>query len=502
MSLQLMCDDRIFDKCYMISMARNKLFRKQIFTATSWMNPETPLKIRCLAINKGYTERSFPRCVCGKMVTYAKDTQDAFLSVCSSLCSKRTNKRSKSNCSQLNDSNFLFELRITQKKSFEEIARILQCSVTPIKHACKRLKIPDVKWNESDGLTKAYLRDKTWLEDQHNNQKKKLSVIADEIGSSQATVSRWLSFHGIVANNPNEYDRKFNNVSKEETSLVDFIRSVYCGEIQQSNRTILEGKELDIVLPELKIAIEYNGVYSHCYKPDQTNPNIRKDRRYHLSKTLGCAQKGYQLIHIFSDDWIKRQDIVKSILKARLGVTTHTVFARKCVIGECGVEGKKSFLSENHLQGNDRSTIYLALFHNEQIVAVMTFGTSRYNKHYQYELSRFCVKRDFHIPGAFSKLLTHFEKTYKPTSLVSYCDFSRSNGNVYRNNQFNLTKKNPPSYSYVNLAKSIERMHRSNFTKSKLKGEGTEEDIMYANGYHKIFDCGTLVFSKQYTTKN
>ena len=60
----------------------------------------------------------------------------------------------------------------------------------------------------------------------------------------------------------------------------------------------LEGQELDIVLPDLGLAFEYNGVYWHSEK--------FKDKNYHLNKTNTLKENiGYKLIHINSDEWEK-----------------------------------------------------------------------------------------------------------------------------------------------------------------------------------------------------
>jgi hypothetical protein len=47
------------------------------------------------------------------------------------------------------------------------------------------------------------------------------------------------------------------------------------------------------------------------------------------------------------------------------------------------------------------------------------------------------------------------------------------------------------------MKNSEERLHRSNFIKSKISNKDdsrTEEEIMKDSGYSKIFDCGTLTF--------
>ena len=80
------------------------------------------------------------------------------------------------------------------------------------------------------------------------------------------------------------------------------------------NRKLLEGKEIDLIIPQLKIAIEYNGLYFHT-------EDRGKNSTYHLNKTLACKQFGYKLIHIFEDEWMVNKELVKSKLKHILGVS-------------------------------------------------------------------------------------------------------------------------------------------------------------------------------------
>lgn len=168
------------------------------------------------------------------------------------------------------------------------------------------------------------------------------------------------------------------------------------------------------------------------------------------------------------------------------------------MIREVDKTTKKIFLNENHLQGNDRSTFAYGLWKDDTLIALMTFCRSRYTKNHTWELSRFCVRGGYSCSGGFSRLLKHFSSMHDG-DIISYADFSRSDGMVYEKNGFELIKRNPPSYAYVNLNKSIQRHHRSNFTKKRLgiSGDVTEHDHMISLGYNKIFDCGTLVFLKR-----
>jgi len=500
MVLEQICDERIFDKSYMLRLALNQQTRALIEDHTNWMEDSTPLKIRCLAIYHRYTETTFPRCVvCNNCCTYNKAYMNKFSKYCSSLCS-RTDKRrlSEEAYSKLNDYAWLYDQRIHKKKSFEEIANCLKCSETPVKRACNLLNIPAVRLNESEPLVMSKLRDKKLLEALHCDERQTVDQIAQTIGSSPATISRWLNYHSIETNDSNSYDRKTVRTSKGHQEIVQFINSVVQTKVVLNNRSILGNKELDIFLPELNVAIEYNGVFYHTFQPQQSTESSRKGRNYHLNKTTDCETRGIRLIHIFSDDWTYRKEIWKSILTSVLNGPVGVSYARKLTIAIPSKTEKKIFLNENHLQGNDKSQIYYGLYDNNEMVCLMTFCRSRYNKHYMWELSRFCVCKYHRCVGGFSKLLKHFQRNYEG-SIISYADYSRSQGNVYLKNGFKLIKRNRPSYSYINTSKNGKRMHRSNFTKARLKigAEVTETKYMYDQGYRQIFDCGTLVFVLQ-----
>ena len=49
----------------------------------------------------------------------------------------------------------------------------------------------------------------------------------------------------------------FHNTSKMEKELVDFCKEYY-PDLKENDRTLIKPYELDIVIPELKITIEFN----------------------------------------------------------------------------------------------------------------------------------------------------------------------------------------------------------------------------------------------------
>jgi len=86
--------------------------------------------------------------------------------------------------------------------------------------------------------------------------------------------------------------------SKAENEIYDFIKNdLRVKNILQNDRKLLDnGKELDLYLPDHRIAIEYNGLLWHS----EFFGNKNKD--YHLEKTDICLSKGIRLIQIFSDE--------------------------------------------------------------------------------------------------------------------------------------------------------------------------------------------------------
>lgn len=105
-----------------------------------------------------------------------------------------------------------------------------------------------------------------------------------------------------------------HTTSTSEKQLAEVVRSMYSGKFVVADRSILNGKELDIVLPDNKVAIEFNGCYWHSTK-------FRKDPLYHQQKSLLCAEKGFCLYQIYEDQWVYNRDNVITKLKALINHT-------------------------------------------------------------------------------------------------------------------------------------------------------------------------------------
>ena len=284
--------------------------------------------------------------------------------------------------------------------------------------------------------------------------------------------------------------------SDVETKLLEFIKENYDGEIIENSRNIINPYELDIYLPELKLAFEFNGVYWHN--------ELYKDKNYHLMKTESCLEKGIQLIHIWEDKWNYKQDIVKSMILNKLVKTPNKIFARKTQIKEINDNILvRNFLETNHLQGFVGSSVKLGLFYENELVSLMTIGKKRNlmkskSQEGEYELLRFCTKLNINVIGGASKLFKYFLKNYSFTEITTYADRSHSQGNLYETLGFEFVSKTPPNYYYV--VDGV-RKHRFGFRKDVLIKEGydvntTEHEIMLKRKIYRIYDSGSLKFIK------
>lgn len=88
---------------------------------------------------------------------------------------------------------------------------------------------------------------------------------------------------------------------------------------------------------------------------------LQKPDDYHLIKYNKC-----QLIQIWEDSWIYKQDIIKSILLNKLNIKKNIIYARNCEIKIVDNKNSVKFLNENHLQGKINGKINIGLFYKNE----------------------------------------------------------------------------------------------------------------------------------------
>ena len=163
---------------------------------------------------------------------------------------------------------------------------------------------------------------------EYNGSQKKVIIICPEHGEFEQRADGHMQGRGCKKCG-------YNNIS--ENNLADFVKSYI--HIEQ-NKRFKNIKEIDIYIPSLNIGIEYNGLYWHSEK---TNSD-----KYHLLKKKNSAkEKNIKLIHIFEDEWLYKEEIVKSRLLNLINKTPNKIYARLCEVKEISNKEAKNFLGCN-----------------------------------------------------------------------------------------------------------------------------------------------------------
>ena len=316
--------------------------------------------------------------------------------------------------------------------------------------------------------------------------------------SDYTSIEAQLSWHCVECGHQFESHLKYGktprcykcypaHISKGEQEIADFIVDLGL-DVEQQNRTLIAPHHLDIVVPARKVCVEFNGIYYHSKHP----------KNYHLHKTNAVEALGYQLIHIFEDEWRDSREKIQSMLRSKLGVLPK-IHARKCRVVELDFAQETAFFNAHHLQGYTKSKACYGLTFNGYLVAAMSFRRPRFTKKVAWELLRYAGSAT--VVGGASRLLAAFEKQYRPESLISYADRRWSCGNLYRSLGFAELASTPPGFYYTDYQRRYNRMR---FQKHKLAQQLptfdpalTEEANMNANGYYRIYDSGHRVFIKQ-----
>lgn len=325
-------------------------------------------------------------------------------------------------------------------------------------------------------------------ESTYKNLKSKIRIYCKEH-------DRWFDQHaGNHMNGEIGCPQCYSTRSRAEEEIFEYVKTL-CPDAISSNRTVLNGKEIDIYVPSKKIAIEYDGLYWHN--------ELNVDKNMHLNKTKDAAESGIQLIHVFEDEWKNKKDIVKSMLAAKLGCLSHKLYARK--LTTCVLDNKfvRDFYNLNHIQGgNITAKLHIGLIDlNGGVWSVMSFDqpNEEARKLGRWILVRFASVLNYNVVGAAGKLLNCFEKNYKYHELITFADLRWSVGNLYDKLGFVKQYVTDPGYYVV---QAMVRKHRFLFRKEALMKnydcppEMSEHEFCLQNKWYRIYDCGKIVYKK------
>ncbi len=315
--------------------------------------------------------------------------------------------------------------------------------------------------------------------------------------------------HGDFMQKPNHHLAGFGCpscrgiVSKPEHEIVTWLRARGVV-VEQSRRDLIAPKELDLYLPEHKLAIEYCGMYWHSHKNAEDEA---KNKHRHWEKHKLCAERGIRLITLYETEWLERKAVIKRFLRAATGNMRGKVMARKCALRMVDAAEAKVFFDAYHPQGAAGGGVYYGLYWGTKLVACMRFaygindrGAAGKNK--EWTLSRYATR--INVNGGASRLLSAFLKDSGYPAVKSFSDNRLFAGGMYTTLGFTLVEDIPPDYAVWSQKTGLrpkthyQRRELPNRLLERGRGETfdpvtdarTEQEMTYLIGAARIYDCG------------
>ena len=313
-------------------------------------------------------------------------------------------------------------------------------------------------------------------------QKDKVTITCPVHGDFDQTAGSHLMGHGCRA--------CAAHISGMEQELFEFVRQ-FCPDAYRGDRKIIAPQELDIVIPNRNLAIEFCGLYWHSEREG-------KDSRYHLKKHVACEAQNIRLLTIFEDEWDHKRSIVESTLRHLFGHSERGYGARQVQIREIEWAQAKPFIEQHHLLGSGSSgNIRLGAFYRDELIGAMTFGTPSDERGHTdlIEMKRFVTDGRNH-PGLGSRMFNHAVKTYGYDHVIAFVDRRWYTGSFKSISGFVPAGITDPTMFWTN---TNARFKRRIFDKTELADmdqfknlDLTKPEMMRRLGYSRIWDCGKI----------
>lgn len=231
------------------------------------------------------------------------------------------------------------------------------------------------------------------------------------------------------------------------------------------------------------------------------------DMKYHFERALEAKKNNLSLLQFY--DWDSRDNIL-NIVSGKEGEIKSKFSARKLKSVKISQKDANRFLKESHVQGaaKGQTHCYALAGESSEILAVATFGKSRFNKKFEYEFIRYAVKKDTLIHGGSGKLFKEFIKDAKPESVISYVDFNHTTRELTFLNSVGFQEENPtgPSTIWFNrrtgkvvketslLSIGADRILGTSYGRKEVCGMDNRQ-IMLKEGFLPVSTAGNRVFT-------
>lgn len=210
---------------------------------------------------------------------------------------------------------------------------------------------------------------------------------------------------------------------------------------EKHNRDLIKPKELDFYLPDYKLALEVNDIWSHNSSVGHYGHSPRPIT-YHFEKTMLCRDKGIRLIHLYEPHLYDEHkwEVLQDIILHACG-KSKKIYARNLDLEIKPAIELKDFFDQNNINGYRNAKTAFVLVNKETREPIMAYsvGHAFFGKgKYDAEITRGACKLGYSVVGGASKLWKVIIDFYKDknldnqpgsiNSIVYYVDLNYYNG--------------------------------------------------------------------------
>jgi hypothetical protein len=268
-----------------------------------------------------------------------------------------------------------------------------------------------------------------------------------------------------------------------QLELYEFVKTLRSDAVI-SDRSVIRPKEIDVLVPDT-LGIEFDGLWWHSER------FVGHDHA--IDKLTACHAAGLPIFRIYEDEWRDKKDIVKEMIKHRLCIFERRVGARKCSIVELQPSERRTFMINNHLEGDVNSTRSWGLKNKNELVAAISIRRPFHQTYKDmFEIGRFCIQRGLTVPGALSKLVKHalsYARSNNRKGLITYVDRRLGTAKGYFAAGFKIDHETSPRFWWTD---TIRRFDRFKYRADRKNGL-TEKQVAEAAGVIKIWGCSNYV---------
>ena len=245
-----------------------------------------------------------------------------------------------------------------------------------------------------------------WLIDNRHLQKHGITKMEyiKKYGGSLTSIKTHDKLHNVALMGCEEIKKDYSSIAEREIKTYVEALGFECS----NNRRLLHGRELDIYIPSLQIAFEYNGIVWHSDK-------YGKDEKYHLQKLEDCNKLGVRLYQIFDDEYSYNKLAVLSEIHR---ILQPIAYGNNYNCKEIDKEIALHFIKENSWHTPTSVGSYIGVLNGDNLICVCGIIHQEATiKIQQWAISAVCYSYEPLVTA-----IDYMNKAYKPNNIQANLD--------------------------------------------------------------------------------